>query len=147
VPQLDVALVPAPDQVVVRITGDADLSTASLVSDALTQAARLGTRHVVVDVAGARFWDCTALHALVEVTRELAGDGRGCRIVGAPAATRRLIRMAYMSHQLELDGPISVPAPPRQERARVRRPVAGHGVPVSFRANQALVGAGVLPID
>ena len=50
-PLLNVALVPAPDQVVVRLTGDADLSTVPLLADALTQAAGLGTRDLVVDVA------------------------------------------------------------------------------------------------
>jgi anti-anti-sigma regulatory factor len=58
VPQLNAALVPAPDQVVVRLAGDADLSTAPTIAEALTRAAGLGTRQVVVDVAGAHFWDC-----------------------------------------------------------------------------------------
>ena len=52
---LNVALVPAPDQVVVRVSGDADLSTSSRISDGLNQAALLGTRQVVVDVAAAHF--------------------------------------------------------------------------------------------
>jgi hypothetical protein len=47
VPLLNVALVPAPDQVVVRLTGDADLSTVPLLDDALAQAAGLGTRGLV----------------------------------------------------------------------------------------------------
>src|ERR687886_795821 len=83
VPLLNVALVPAPDQVVIRLTGDADLSTVPLLSDALTQAAGLGTRDLVVDVAAARFWDSSALRALATVSSELGGAGRGCRIVGA----------------------------------------------------------------
>jgi len=143
-PQLSVALVPAPDQVVVRLTGDADLSGVPLVSDSLTRAAALGTRQVVVDVAGARFWDCTVLHALAVATRDLAGDGRACRIVGAPAATRRLIRLADMSDELELDGPVWA-VPSSSGRNPVRRPVADHGIPAVFR--QALVSAGALPPD
>ena len=51
-PQLTVALVPAPDQVVVRLSGDADLSTAPVMTDALTRAAGLRPRQVVVDLAG-----------------------------------------------------------------------------------------------
>ena len=74
-PQLNVALVPAPDQVVVRLTGDADLSTAPLVADALTQAAGLRTPQVVVDLAGTRFWDCL----LPARARRLHAGARGRR--------------------------------------------------------------------
>nr|WP_246324613.1 STAS domain-containing protein [Petropleomorpha daqingensis] len=104
---LNVALVPAPDQVVVRLTGDADLSTVPLLADALAQAASLGTRGLVVDVAAARFWDSSALRTLATISGELGRAGRGCRIVGAGPATRRLIRAADLTDVLELDGPIT----------------------------------------
>jgi anti-anti-sigma factor len=132
VPQLNVALVPAPDQVVVRLTGDADLSTAPLVADALMQAARLRTRQVVVDLAGARFWDASGLRTLADFTRELAADGRACRIVGALPGTRRLIGMANLAGRLLLDGPLrasSDPAHEEPDRVPARRPVSGHPVP------------------
>src|SRR4051795_12286629 len=87
VPLLNVALVPAPDQVVVRLAGDADLMTAPLITRALVEAATLGTRHVVVDISGTRFWDCSGLHALADFTADLAAAGRACRIVGATPAT------------------------------------------------------------
>src|SRR3954454_15588649 len=83
VPLLNVALVPAPDQVVVRLSGDADLSSVPLLTDALSQAAGLGTPGLVVDVAAARFWDSSALRALATISAELGRAGRGCRIVGA----------------------------------------------------------------
>jgi anti-anti-sigma factor len=123
VPLLNVALVPAPDQVVVRLTGDADLSTVPLLADALSQAAGLGTRGVVVDVAAARFWDSSALRALATISAELGRAGRGCRIVGAGPATRRLIRAADLADFLELDGPIveraaADPAAPQPRPAR-----------------------------
>jgi anti-anti-sigma factor len=104
VPQLNVTLVPAPEQVVLRLTGDVDLSTAPVVADALRQAAGLGTPQVVVDLASARFWDCSGLHELVTVTRELDSADRSCRIVGAQPTTRRLIGMANLSSDLHLDG-------------------------------------------
>jgi anti-anti-sigma factor len=143
VPPLNVALVPAPDQVVVRLTGDADLSTVPLVSDALTQGAGLGTRQVVVDVAGARFWDSSGLRALAAFTDDLTAAGRSCRIVGALPATRRLIGLADLGDRLELDGPLSaqpVPAPTAQKGVPARRPVSGHPVPV--RSAPSPVGAG-----
>jgi len=137
-PQLTVAVVPAPDQVVVRLTGDADLSTAPLVADALVQAARLCTRQVIVDLAGARFWDASGLRTLADFTRELAADGRACRIVGALPGMRRLIGMAGLAGYLLLDGPLTDrpppdAAPPDERRGRGRgpgrRPATGHPTP------------------
>src|SRR3954471_12547047 len=127
VPLLNVALVPAHDQVVVRLTGDADLSTVPLLADALAQAAGLGTRDLVVDIAAARFWDSSALRALATISAELSGAGRGCRIVGAGPATRRLIRAADLTEVLELDGPVgdrAAPEPAAPEPRPVRRPPA-----------------------
>ncbi len=109
-PQLDVALVPAPDRVVVRLTGDADLSTAPLLAAALSRAAGLGTPQVVVDLGAAHFWDCSGLHELVTFTRELDRAGRSCRIAGAQPATRRLIGMANLAAGLHLDGVRIAPA-------------------------------------
>jgi anti-anti-sigma factor len=120
---LTVALVPTPDQVVVRLTGESDLSTAALLTDALRRAGEHGTRVVVVDVARARFWDCSGLHALADLTARLRADDRDCRLVGATAETRRLIAMADFSAALELDGPVTTPAPARAP-ARRRRPWA-----------------------
>ena len=144
-PPLTVALVPGPDQVVVRLTGDADLSTVPQVADALTQGAGHGTRQVVVDVAGAHFWDCSALHALASFTGELAAAGRSCRIVGALSDTRRLIGLADLADDLVLDGPVAAQLAQSARIRRgvpVRRPVSGH--PVTVRGAQSPVAAGRL---
>jgi len=136
VPLLNAALVPAPYQVVVRLTGDADLSTTPVVTEALTLAAGLGTPHVVVDVAGALFWDVSVLHALVAFTAELAAAGRACRIVGALRATRRLISAAQLTDRLQLDGPSATAARPASrfdDGTHGRRPVSEHPVPVRSR--------------
>lgn len=127
-PLLNAALVPAPYQVVVRLTGDADLSTTPLVTDVLAQAAGLGTQHVVVDVAGARFWDVSPLHALVAFTAELAAAGRACRIVGALRPMRRLISAAQLTDRLHLDGPATTAR--SADGLPPRRPVSDHPVPV-----------------
>jgi anti-anti-sigma factor len=133
VPLLNVALVPAPDQVVVRLTGDADLSTVPLLTDALAQAAGLGTHHLVVDVAAARFWDSSALRALATVSAELKIAGRSCRIVGAGAATRRLVRAADLGDCLDLDGLVverATPEPVPGAARTPRRPAALRAHPV-----------------
>lgn len=129
-PLLNVVLVPAPDQVVVRVRGDADLSTASLIADALSQSAGLGTRQVVVDVAGTHFWDCSGLHALSAFTARLGAAERSCRIVGAPARTRRLISAAHLGDRLHLDGPVR---PAAERTMPARRSTSGHPVPVRSR--------------
>jgi anti-anti-sigma factor len=144
---LNVALVPGPDQVVVRFTGEADLSTAPVITEALEQAALLGTRQVVVDVATTKFWDVSGLHALVEFTHELARGDRSCRIVGALSATRRLIGLAALGDLLVLDG--ATPAPPRRPVSRPRaglvprRPPGEQATPA--RGAQPPVAAGGLP--
>jgi anti-anti-sigma factor len=122
VPHLRVALVPGPDQVVVRVTGDADTTAVDRLTTALQEAAALGSHRVVVDVAGASFRDSSALHALTVFTAVLAAAGRQCRVVGAPAATRRLVRAAGLADRLELDGPLAGEDPVRPNRTPV--PVA-----------------------
>ena len=107
-PLLTVALVPAPDRIVVRLTGESDLSTGPLLGDGLARAASRGTHTVIVDVSSVRFWDCSGLHALADLTAELRTAGRHCRIVGAGRATRRLIAMAHFTDALELDGPVQM---------------------------------------
>ena len=152
-PLLNVALVPAPDQVVVRVTGEADLSSAPLLSDALAQAAGLGTRQVVVDIAGVRFWDLAGLYALTAFTADLGALGRSCRIVGAPAATRRLIELAALGSALNLDGPVrelpsrSAAPPPTAPppTVPVRRPVPEHAVRPPSHVGSDLVPAGGVP--
>jgi anti-anti-sigma factor len=115
---------------VVRLVGDADLSMAPLVADALSQAAGLGTRQVVVDVARARFWDCSVLHALAGFTRQLSAADRACRIVGALPATRRLIGMANLAGRLQLDGipARNVAAESGVPRVPAPRSASGHPV-------------------
>ena len=138
---LNVALVPGPDQVIVRLTGDVDLSTVPVVDDALRHAATIGTSQVVVDLGASHFWDCSGLHALASFTRELAAAGRSCRIVGALPDTRRLIGVAYLSDRLVLDGALpAAPLPRPRPGAPVRR--RGSGRPVPVRAEPSPVGAG-----
>nr|WP_239522359.1 STAS domain-containing protein [Geodermatophilus sabuli] len=132
---MQVALVPAPDQVVVRVTGDADVSTVARLTGALEEAAALGTGRVVVDVAGTRFRDSSGLQALTAFTAALAPAGRQCRVVGAPPATRRLVRAAGLADRLELDGPLAGADPVRPLRApAVTAPIPHLPAPPTRRA-------------
>jgi anti-anti-sigma regulatory factor len=119
---LSVAVVPAPALVVVRLTGDAGVPTLTRLASALTRAAGHGTGSVVVDVAGARFADGSALQALAGFSDTLAAAGRRCRVVGAPAAVRRQVAESGLAGRLELDGPLSGQDPVRPRPWPVRRP-------------------------
>ena len=121
---LSVAVVPAPDQVVVRLTGDAGRPTLTRLVPALTRAAGHGTTSVVVDVAGARFQDGTALQALAGFSDAMAAAGRCCRLVGAPAVTRRLVSEEGLAEHLELDGPLTGQYPVRPRPRPVDEPPA-----------------------
>nr|WP_239523395.1 STAS domain-containing protein [Geodermatophilus normandii] len=110
---LSVAVVPAPGQVVARITGDAGRTTLPRLAAGLTRAAEHGTASVVVDVAGVRFHDGAALRTLAGFSDTLTAAGRQCRVVGAPAVTRRLVAEAGLAGVLELDGPLTGADPVR----------------------------------
>jgi anti-anti-sigma factor len=111
VPHLQTTVVHAPDQVVVRLTGDVDVVAAARLTRTLQEAAVGGRGAVVVDVAGACFRDCSGLQVLAVFSDALVPAGRRCRIVGAPAATRRLVRSAGFGERLELDGPVDAGDP------------------------------------
>jgi anti-anti-sigma factor len=143
VPLLSTTLVPGPDQVVVRLQGEVDLSTAPRVRTALLHAAEAGAGRVVVDVGQAVFWDCSGLHELAQFTDELARDGRHCRIVRATPATRRLIGLANYAPLLRLDGPLGDPnvalAEDRGSRlpARPEPAAAGERAPLPDRPGRS----------
>ncbi|WP_157937021.1 STAS domain-containing protein [Geodermatophilus chilensis] len=127
-PHLQIAVVRVPDQVVVRLTGDVDVLAAPRLTQALQEAALIGRGAVVVDVAGARFRDCSGLQVLAVFSDALVPAGRRCRVVGAPAATRHLVRSAGLGERLELDGPVdevdprpAVPLPTPRTPSPARR--------------------------
>jgi anti-anti-sigma factor len=141
VPHLQIAVVRAPDQVVVRLTGDVDVPVAGRLRRALQEAAVAGRGTVVVDVAGARFQDCSGLRVLAVFSDALVPAGRSCRVVGAPAATRHLIRSAGFGDRLELDGPVdevdprpAAPLPTPRTAAPARRAVVPYQLRPARRA-------------
>ena len=132
-PHLQTTLVRAPDQVVVRLTGDVDASTAPQLLRALQESAVTGAGAVVVDVAAARFGDSWGLQELALFTDALAPAGRSCRIVGAPADTRRLVRSAGLAGRLELDGPVDADAAVPLPTPRASAPARRSGLPYQVR--------------
>ena len=83
--------------------------------------------------------DCSGLHALADFTAELGRGGRHCRIVGASAATRRLVVLADFATTLALDGPLYLPAVAPEPVVR-RRPDGGVGFSTASVAAAAAAG-------
>jgi anti-anti-sigma factor len=101
VPLLTVAVAAAADRVVVRLSGEADLSTRPLLDRGLADAAATGDP-VEVDLGRVRFCDSSCLGALGAFTTRLRAGGRTCRLVAVPPRTRRLIDLTGLGAQLEL---------------------------------------------
>lgn len=90
---LAVAVTEDADRVVVRLSGEADLSTRAVLAAELPRAASAaGT--VELDIAGVRFWDTSCFAPLSALHAALDADGRTCRLVDVPPRTRRLIQLA-----------------------------------------------------
>jgi anti-anti-sigma factor len=101
VPLLTVAVTPAPERVVVRLAGEADLSTRPLLDEGLRDAAAAGDP-VEVDLGDVRFFDSSCLGALGSFSAHLRAGGRTCRLVAVPPRTRRLIDLTGLGAQLAL---------------------------------------------
>jgi stage II sporulation protein AA (anti-sigma F factor antagonist) len=77
---------------VVRLSGEADVSVATRLSDALSAQVSGGARHMTVDLSGLRFADSASIQVLVEA--HLALKRRGGTLVLAnpqPLVTRTLV--------------------------------------------------------
>jgi anti-anti-sigma factor len=92
VPLLTVAVAPAADRVVVRLAGEADLSTRPLLARGLEDAAASGDP-VEVDLGEVRFFDSSCLGALHSFSDRQSAGGRSCRLVAVPPRTRRLLEL------------------------------------------------------
>jgi anti-anti-sigma factor len=99
VPLLTVDVAPVADRVVVRLAGEADLSTRLLLDQGLRDAAAAGDP-VEVDLGAVRFFDSSCLGALGTFCARQDAAGRSCRLVGVPARTRRLIDLAGLGDLL-----------------------------------------------
>lgn len=62
---LEVSVAAGDSGPVVILSGEADLTNAAELSDALTAQVSGGARHLIVDVSGLRFADSAAIRALV----------------------------------------------------------------------------------
>jgi anti-anti-sigma factor len=94
---LEVVVVPGVEGAVVRLSGEADLSTYEQLLAGLRAAAALDSAVVLVEAAPLRFCDCSALRALASFAAELRAAGRSCRLVSASRRMWRLLELAELS--------------------------------------------------
>jgi anti-anti-sigma factor len=82
---------------VITAVGEADIATASRLSNALRRAPARAP--VILDLTGVTFMDCTGLHPIVHAHRAAAAQHTPFILVPTPAITR-LLRLADVQHIL-----------------------------------------------
>ncbi|WP_262699724.1 MULTISPECIES: STAS domain-containing protein [Streptomyces] len=75
---------------VVVVNGEVDYETAPVMSAALRDALRDSAEGVDVDLSAVRFWDCSALNALLRLRRDALAHGKTV-IVRSPSRTVRRV--------------------------------------------------------
>lgn len=82
------------DVVVVRLTGEIDISSAHLLSDQFTSKVMEGKSAIILDATQVTFMDSTGLHALVKGKRTL--HEKGARIFLVPSRqVRRVLELVF----------------------------------------------------
>ncbi len=87
------------DALVVAVTGEVDLSTASEVSKALELVSEQTSR-VVVDLSAVTFLDSSGINALLTGQRGLAENGIGLCVVAPGGPVRRVFELTQLMETL-----------------------------------------------
>lgn len=82
------------DAVVVRLSGEIDMSSADLLTDQLEAIAGREATSVILDATGVTFMDSTGLHALVKGKRTLHEGGSQIFLVPSPQV-RRVLELVF----------------------------------------------------
>jgi anti-sigma B factor antagonist len=98
-PQAFAVEVGTPDDagVVVRVTGELDMSTAPELTSSLTSASAGVEGAVTLDLTGVTFLDSSAIGALIAVGQELADRGRSLRIGPRSTVVSRVLEITGLS--------------------------------------------------
>lgn len=82
------------NMVIVRLTGEIDISSAHLLSDQFASLVTEGRSAIILDATSVTFMDSTGLHALVEGKRTL--HDKGARIYLVPSRqVRRVLELVF----------------------------------------------------
>jgi anti-sigma B factor antagonist len=97
-----------PPEALVRIQGELDLSTSSLVARRLRAASDEGCQRLLIDLSDVTFIDATALGMLTSTRRELAQRGGTLGFVAYGSTFLRLCRATGLAVPFGLDAPDTV---------------------------------------
>jgi anti-sigma B factor antagonist len=79
--------------VIVRLSGEADITTAPALAEALGSRAAENTALLVVDASGLSFIDSAAIHVLVVAHHRLHSAGRRLALVSPVPAVMRVLQL------------------------------------------------------
>lgn len=89
---------------VMALSGEADLTSAAALSEALAAQVSGGARHLTVDVAGLRFADSASVRALVLAGRTLAERGGSLVLVRPQPAVARVLALLGVDQVIAVRG-------------------------------------------
>jgi anti-sigma B factor antagonist len=90
----------------VHVAGELDLSTVGELTELLTGLIQAGAAHLVLDLAGVTFMDCTGLGVLLHARQASVVHGGGLLVVGVPARVRALLALTGTRALAAPDGPL-----------------------------------------
>ena len=85
----------------VRLSGELDLASESVMAETAEQLRTMGRREVVLDIARVRFCDARGLAAIVAFRRRMDDAGAGVTLRGADPQMVRLLRLTGLEHLLD----------------------------------------------
>jgi anti-sigma B factor antagonist len=97
---------------VLMLSGEADLTTAAELSDALTAQLASGAPHLTVDVSRLQFADSAVIRALVLANRTLTARGGGLELVHPQPAVARALSLLGVDQVIEVRDRTSAGAEP-----------------------------------
>ncbi|MFJ4633472.1 STAS domain-containing protein [Streptomyces sp. NPDC088847] len=99
---------------VIRLEGEIDHHTGSIVNQALRATAGCGS-HVVFDMGGVTFMDSSGINLLLAAHHDLAAGGGWLRVAGATDAVLHTVQLVGIDRVIEfhdtLDQALTTPAP------------------------------------
>lgn len=98
---LEVTIFEGPEDAMVRVRGEVDLSTVSELATALEGVAERGD--VLLDLSQLDFIDASGLRALVQADRRLRHEGHRLVISEPPPMALRLLEITRLMHVLDIE--------------------------------------------
>ncbi|QNN51904.1 STAS domain-containing protein [Nocardioides mesophilus] len=105
VPLLRVSVDNSGPESVVRVSGEMDLSNSQLLHDAVPDESPVSRPDAIVDLTDLTFCDATGITALLAVRRRLEQGRRAVSVRGLQPPVVRLMRVAGVDGELDLDAP------------------------------------------